>query len=875
MTFCFDNRWVVPYNPELLLKYNCHINVEVCNSVSSVKYIYKYVFKGHDRAEVLVQEATADGAPTAFRNEVKEYQDGRYFCSPEAAWRLYGFDLHGRDPPVQRLSIHLPDCQPVTVEEQADLAEAEERGAKTTLTQWFVYVGEEKAKYAAALATDPETPVPVAINTTYQNAPLIATWNKEKKLWSTRKQQRKFPTIGRIYHISPTDEELFCLRMLCCHVKGATSFEDMRTTGKGTPDEAIHATFKEACKAWGLLDDDGEWQRCMEDAKITASPKQIRQLFANILAFNNIIDPVALWEEFKEAMAEDYMHIARQQNPEARFEEFIFHHALRDIDQILRDMGHQTLATFGLPTPPRQPEAAVVEAELARYPIQAEAERRDELVPLLNTEQRAIYDRVMLAIEQGTGGVIFVDGVGGAGKTFTYNCLLHVVRAEGKVAMAVASSGIAALLLLGGRTAHSRLKIPVKGLCDTSTCYISRNDPTAELIRNTSVIIWDEAPMMHKHVFEAVDRSLRDIMRPLGQEFEDLPFGGKIVVLGGDFRQILPVIRRGRKADIVAATLNQSDLIWPFVEVFRLHRNMRVQTLLAEGGAEAAANAQRQQQFADYLLRVGDGVEQVHPDHGEDHIHIPLNMCSKGETIEDLLEEVFEGWDGDFTDEERREFIIGRAILAPLNEEVDKVNNLANEKFLFIDANGQPAQRKTYHSVDSVVEEEQRGTYPLEFLNTLEFSGVPPHELQLQEGAPIVLLRNMASGMANGTRLIVKKLYDSLIEAVVATGPMKNETVFLPRLGITPSDNDILPFTLRRRQFPVRSAFAMTINKAQGQTLKKVECICPSQFLLMASYMFLYLAVVSRKVFLLWCLAGMPLQQTAFTCPMLFIEKFY
>jgi hypothetical protein len=149
------------------------------------------------------------------------------------------------------------------------------------------------------------------------------------------------------------------------------------------------------------------------------------------------------------------------------------------------------------------------------------------------------------------------------------------------------------------------------------------------------------------------------------------------------------------------------------------------------------------------------------------------------------------------------------------------VNNRANEKFRFISSDGQPAQSKTYHSVDSVVEHEQRSTYPVEFLNTLEFSGVPPHELKLQEGAPIVLLRNMASGMANGTRLIVKKLHDSLIEAIVATGPLKNETVFLPRLGITPSDNDRLPFTLRRRQFPVRSDFAMTINKAQGQTLKR------------------------------------------------------
>ena len=104
---------------------------------------------------------------------------------------------------------------------------------------------------------------------------------------------------------------------------------------------------------------------------------------------------------------------------------------------------------------------------------------------------------------------------------------------------------------------------------------------------------------------------------------------------------------------------------------------------------------------------------------------------------------------------------------------------------------------------------------------------MPPHELPLQVGSPIILLRNMAGGLANGTRMIVTKLMPHVIEAEVATGPKAGERVCIPRLSITPSDVENMPFTLRRRQYPVRAAFAMTVNKSQGQTLKRVGIYLP------------------------------------------------
>ncbi len=227
--------------------------------------------------------------------------------------------------------------------------------------------------------------------------------------------------------------------------------------------------------------------------------------------------------------------------------------------------------------------------EIARYDATTQAAMRDERVPQLNPKQWAVYDNVMVVVNR---PAFFVDGLGGTGKTFLYSCLLNIVRAQGKVGVAVASSGIVALLLDGGRTAHSRFKIPVQGLNSTSTCYISRDSELATLLQATALIVWDEAVMMHRHVFEAVNRSLQDIMAVINPTFKFLPFGGLVVVFGGDFRQILPVVPRGTRGDVVVAALNHSS-IWQHVRVFKLHTNMRVQRLLAQGGAHAQADATR------------------------------------------------------------------------------------------------------------------------------------------------------------------------------------------------------------------------------------------------------------------------------------------
>jgi len=168
------------------------------------------------------------------------------------------------------------------------------------------------------------------------------------------------------------------------------------------------------------------------------------------------------------------------------------------------------------------------------------------------------------------GGMFFLYGYGGTGKTFMWNTLSFALRSEAKIVLTVASSGIESLLLPGGRTTHSKFKILVPTL-EHSVCNITKGSELSDLMKLANLIIWDEAPMTHKFCFEALDRTLKDIMREHNKF--DFVFGGKVIVFGGDFRQILPVIPRGSRYDIVHATINSSYL-WEHCQILNLTKNM-------------------------------------------------------------------------------------------------------------------------------------------------------------------------------------------------------------------------------------------------------------------------------------------------------------
>jgi hypothetical protein len=265
-----DNCWVVPYNPYLCKKFNGHINTEASISIYGVKYLFKYIYKGHDRATMVIErvENPINGQHVE-RNEIQEYIDTRYVSASEVVWRIFKMKLHGRFPAVHRLQVHLPNQQTVVFSEDADLQEVVGKSnvQKTTLTEWFT----ANRNYASAR------------DTPYAKFPERWVWNKTSKKWTPRQRGSK---IGGVYYAHPASGERYYLRMLLNVVCGATSFEGLHTV-----DGRVCATFKEACQAKGLLENDQEWAQALEEASHWATRRRLRDLFALVLLFNEVINP--------------------------------------------------------------------------------------------------------------------------------------------------------------------------------------------------------------------------------------------------------------------------------------------------------------------------------------------------------------------------------------------------------------------------------------------------------------------------------------------------------------------------------------------------------------------------------------------------------
>lgn len=371
---------------------------------------------------------------------------------------------------------------------------------------------------------------------------------------------------------------------------------------------------------------------------------------------------------------------------------------------------------------------------------------------------------------------------------FYLNLILAKIREKNKIALAVASSGIAATLLTGGRTAHSAFKLPLNFHSDRPVCNISKSSRQAKVLQQCNLIIWDECSMAHKKALEALNITLQDLRS------NKFLMGGTVVVLAGDFRQILPVIPRSTPADQLKACLKASNL-WSKITRMTLSTNMRI-NLFRDNSAEL---------FSNQLLNLGDGNFPIDPQTGL--IQLPNGFCNFVKDVGELKAKVFPNIE---TNYKIHEWLCERAILAPKNENVNKLN-IHLQNLL-------PGNTKNYKSFDTVLDPDQAVYYPVEFLNSLEPSGFPLHNLDLKIGSPIMLLRNLDSPkLCNGTRLCVKNLFPNVIEATILTGCGKGEDVFIPRIPLIPND---LPFEFKRLQFPIRLAFAMSINKAQGQSLK-------------------------------------------------------
>ena len=710
-------------------------------------------------------------------DEAQLYLDARYLSGCESGWRIYEFNMHEEYPAVTRLQVHVEgeDLIAWDEDEAPDAENVMDRAISrdTKLTAYF----KANEKY------------PEAKNLLYQDFPSKFVWQAKKREWTPRKQGF---SIGRMYFAHPRTGERFCLRTLLTTNKGATSFESLRTY-----EGYVCATYREACLMYGLLEDDNEWRLCLQEAGDMASGHQLRNLFVIILRDCSPSDPLALWIQFREKICDDLRYVLQNRNlREDPTQEEVFDYGLYLIDHILQT-SNQSLREWPMLPFPVENWAELIGNPLIReqhYNVDEQAILAAANIPRLNQGQRDAFDEIVKAVDENSGKTFFLHGPGGTGKTFLYTILCYHFRSQGKIVLCVASSGIAALLLIGGRTAHSCFKIPLK-IHEDSMCSFAKNSELADLLRITDLIIWDEAPMQHRHIHECVDRTFQDVRG------NNKPFGGIVFVFGGDFKQILPVIVKGSRAQIVGANLQRSHL-WNSITVLRLTQNM---CLNIDNDVE--------REFAEWQLRVGHGDFTDASDNITlpDHFHCPEN------TVQSLIDTIYPGVSAT---PQPDQYYADRTILCSRNDDVHELNKKILDSF--------PGDEKVYHSADSIPTGEGNGEqgdlmYPVEYLNTIQCSGLPLAKLTLKIGCPVMVLRNIdpSQGICNGTRGVVTRMQSRVIEIRLLTGEFKGKKAFVPRLSLCPQDTQI-PFEFCRRQFPVNLCFTMTINKSQGQSVANV-----------------------------------------------------
>ncbi|KAJ9183289.1 hypothetical protein P3X46_007166, partial [Hevea brasiliensis] len=685
-----NNNYVVRDGIKTLcVKYQAHINVEICSQSMLIKYLFKYLTKGLDRIRMVIEEnIIINDSETSYRqiDEIKAYLNCRYICPHEAAWRIFAFPLHHRNLAILRMSVHLPMMHNIAFDQNQ------------TFHSIFNKPGWEKT-----------------IHLTYNQFLREWTWNHKDKQWTPGIGGN---TIGRIYYIHPNAGELYYLIKLLKYVKGATCYEDLRTINN-----ILYPSFQEACEALELLGDDREWDEGLKETTQCATSSQLRHLFTIILLVSSMSNDIVI-------RLKNLYNNPDFQIPTHELQNYV----LYELEKLL-NASSTSLTSFKLP--------------LTSTFLLQELNNR-----LLGEELN--YNMVKLKIEHN-----------------------QLVRSNGQIVLVVASSKIASLLLPGDQT---------------SICKIKKGIQSAKLIEKTSLILWDEVPMNDKFSFEALDKSLNDLF-----DNDSIPFGGMPIVLGDDFRQILPVKLEGSKDHIIDASISNSYL-WSKCKIYILRENMR---LTRNFGYPLKITIE---QFinvfvVDWLSKKYENVMKfrliafsIQDENDEDTtcIKIPSKYIleHRSDPINSILVAIYDNFQDNYQNVHYlKERAIGCDFLCLTSGNLEKLSIL----------------------------------YPTEFLNTLNFNGLSPHELKLKVGSPIMLLRNInqAVGLCNGTRLIITQLTNKIIKEKNITSSHEGEKVYIPRIEMSAQESR-WPFVMKRRQFPVKVCYTMTINKSQGQSLNKV-----------------------------------------------------
>ena len=691
----------------------------------SFKYLYKYVLKPPDSAAVVIDEISA-------------YLQGRMLSASEAVFRILSLRLHAEWPPVLCLDIHLPNHERMVFDPTRpvdeilmDLHGDHSRSADTSLTAWFkLNLSDRDARQYL-----------------YTDIPEHYVWNSTTKLWTKR---AKGNCVARTYTVSPRNKELYALRLLLNVVKGAISWLCLLNV-----DGWIWGTFQEACIARGMLStDQNHFNAFREIVQNTVSVHSIREQFVLFLLNVQVSQPTRFFDDFAEDMCDGELN---DRNVRA---------ALVSIDRLLRQH-NSSIAIFGFPPCLEDFEVA---DDVDVVQLDAETAKHDALYVCCSAEQKSAVTAVFDAVGVPASKTVFVvQGGAGTGKTLWINCVAAGLRGRGKSVLCVASSALAASLIEGGKTAHSAFGIPVPVLDDSSFCRM--DTACRRHIRSVDVVIWDEMSRINKEVANCVDISFQDVQRNVA------PFGGKIMIFVGDFKQLPPVVPHGKGE---YCTIQRCEW-WLSATKMRFSHNWR---------------AHLNPKFTDLLEDVGTGVLPT--------VEVPEH--SRCSDVADLVARVFSL---DILDAVNDHSMI----LSLRLQDAAYINGFVMELIPGIQ----------FSALASDVFPVDENQLPSEYIATLAIPGAPAFDIPLKIGARYIIIKNYAVGVVNGTLCKLVSFSRDIIHVKLLTGTRMNSVVMLPKccFSVLPEASG-LPHSFSRTQFPIAVAYCVTVHKSQGQTFNNV-----------------------------------------------------
>jgi hypothetical protein len=272
------------------MKYQDHVNIEYCNKSNCIKYLFKYIHKGVDR-----DTATLRSNDDECVDEIQQYYDCRFLSPSELIWRIFQFKIHNRKPAVVRLTFHEEGKQSIIFKDTSRLSSVLQHSkSKRTM---FLALMESNVRY------------PHGRHLTYGQYPLLFRFDKDGCFWKPR---QKGGSVGRLTFIPHSNRDLFYLRLLLNVQAGCRSYEDLKIVNG-----CVYDSFREACGALRLLEDDREFIDSILEVAFLGSGVSFRQMFAKLLMSNSMSDPLNVWNQLSGTLSDGILFKKRRelQNP--------------------------------------------------------------------------------------------------------------------------------------------------------------------------------------------------------------------------------------------------------------------------------------------------------------------------------------------------------------------------------------------------------------------------------------------------------------------------------------------------------------------------------------------------------------------------------